>query len=462
MRSVPRENERAVLQKAFILVLSADRERGERLRELLRERYGHAATEVATLAEALDSIRERAPDVVVADSMIGGEAIGPPLVETLDVLARDATLALIGPVDDDLSSNNIRISTIDAEQDIDAIVRKVGNVASAAVARRDDRLLKQTIESTPIELFEGIVGNSPAMQRIFERIRKAARNKMTVLITGETGTGKELIAEAVHRQSDRMHKPFKAVNCAGLNENLLESELFGHVKGAFTGAVADRKGYFVAADGGTLFLDEIGDMPWAMQAKLLRVLDRREITPVGSTDVRRVDVRIVAATNVDLRRAVDEKKFREDLFYRLHNWEIRLPPLRERRQDIPALVHHMIQRANEKHGLSVPGISSEAMSYMARYYWPGNVRELASVIEAACANVENRQIETDDLPEEIRGTRELAIHNTTLAPGVTMEEMERKMIELTLKATNGNREQAAKQLGIGTRTLYRKIKDYGL
>lgn len=447
-------------QKAFILIVAEDRSRRERMQELLRERTGHAVLEVSSLSDALDSIRERAPDVVLAELRIAGAAVAPPLVECLDAVAKDSTLALLGAIPDELSSHNIRITSIEDPDDADTLVKRVGQIAAQAVARRDDRLLRSA-EAKPIELFEGIVGQSKKMLDIIHKIKKAAKNKLTVLIIGETGTGKELIAEAVHRQSDRANKPFKAVNCAGLNENLLESELFGHVKGAFTGAVADRKGYFVAADGGTLFLDEIGDMPLPMQAKLLRALERREITPVGSTDVRRVDVRIVAATNVNLRDLVAEKRFREDLFYRLHQWEIRVPPLRERREDIPVLAQHLLSRANEKNNLMVPGFSADAMTYLTRHYWPGNVREMANVVEATAVNVESRRIEGDDLPEEIRGSRELAPMSGNLS-GLTMEQIEKLMIERTLQLTGGNREQAAKQLGIGTRTLYRKIKEFGL
>ena len=243
---------------------------------------------------------------------------------------------------------------------------------------------------------------------------------------------------------------------------MLESTLFGHVKGAFTGAMADRKGFFEATDGGTLFLDEIGDMPLNMQAKLLRALDRREITPVGSTEIRRVDVRLVAATNADLQRKIEEREFREDLYYRLNQWVIPVPPLRERREDIPLMADHFRQRANRVHGMSCEGISSAAMGVLTKYYWPGNVRELSNVIEAVVVEVEDRPIEVEDLPERIRGGSELVPASAGGMVGLTMAQVERLMIERTLQATGGNREQAAKVLGIGTRTLYRKIKEYGL
>jgi DNA-binding NtrC family response regulator len=451
-------------QTAFILILAKDEAQGQRLHDLLRQKHGHSCRVVTTLNDALSSIRARLPDVVVAVTPIDGQDTSEPLVALLDSLAPDATLLALGddgppPV---LQPKRVRYQPLQSPADGSDLVGPIGAAASAAVARRDDRLLKQSVAATTIEAFEGIVGTSPQMQKIVERIRKAARNKLTVLILGETGTGKDLIARAIHNQSDRSRKSFKSLNCAGLSETLIESELFGHVRGSFTGAVADRKGYFAAADGGTLFLDEIGDMPFRLQAKLLRVLELREFTPVGSTDVQRADVRMIAATNQDLRRKVDEKEFREDLFYRLNQWVIEVPPLRERRQDIPLLAHHLLREAAGEHGVDVRDISSEAMILLAKYFWPGNVRELKNVIESVACEVEHRQIEADDLPEQIRGSRDLVPVSTGGLVGLTMEEVERLMIERTLQATEGNREAAAKMLNIGTRTLYRKIKEYGL
>lgn len=448
-------------QTAFILIVSGSEPRCRALREGLRERFGHSTLAVSQLEEALDSIRTRAPDVVVADAVVNETPTGAALAEILDALAKDATLILIGAGDDAPTVENIRVRTLDDDGDA-ALITAIGEVAAKTVARRQDRLLKQTIEQHKGDAFEGIVGVSPAIQRIKDRIRKAARNKLTVLILGETGTGKELIAEAIHNQSDRARKPFKPLNCAGLNENLLESDLFGHIRGAFTGAVSDKKGFFLAADGGTLFLDEIGDMPLTMQAKLLRALERREVIPVGSTEVRRVDVRVIAATNVDLRRAVEEKKFREDLFYRLHQWEIVIPPLRERRDDIPILAHYLLDRVNKLNNLGVTGFSSEAMTLLTKYMWPGNVREMTNVIERLAWEVENRQIESDDLPEIIRGSREIVPLAASGLTGLTIAQMERIMIERALDATGGNREQAAQMLGMSIRTLYRKLKEYGL
>ncbi len=446
---------------AFILIVSADDAKAQQLRDVLREKHRQRCGVAGTLDEALDSIRRRSPDLVVTDMRVGDSEAVAPLGALLDSLAPDATLIAVGePVDKPVLAH-IELVTLPINTEFDQLLQKTVEAAARAVDRRQSRLFAESFD-TAIEVFEGIVGSTPQIRRIVERIRKAARNKLTVLILGETGTGKELIAEAIHRQSDRARKPLKSLNCAGLNENLLESELFGHVKGAFTGAIADRKGYFAAADGGTLFLDEIGDTPLTMQAKLLRALERREITPVGSTEVQRVDVRVIAATNSDLRKAVEERKFREDLYYRLKQWEIQVPPLRERRQDIPLLALHFLKRANETHRLHVSGIAPEAMMYLARYYWPGNVRELANLIEALAVEAEDRRIEPEDLPESIRGSRDIVHVAPGSMIGLTMAQVERLMIERTLQSTGGNREQAAKMLGIGTRTLYRKIKEYEL
>jgi len=448
-------------QTAFILILTDDEGRGQRLRELLRDSYGHSCSVVTRLSDALDSIRAQPPDVVIAGPGLGERQSLQPLAELLDTLAGDAALLLVGDTEPP-PTRRIHVSRITDGRDPEKLAAAVAGAAARAVSRRQDRLLQASLAERSYEALEGIVGVSPAMRKIVDRIKKAARNKLTVLILGETGTGKDLIAEAIHKHSDRANKPMKSVNCAGLNENLLESELFGHVRGAFTGAVSDRRGYFVAADGGTLFLDEIGDMPLTMQAKLLRVLERREVTPVGSTDVRRVDVRVIAATNKDLQQAVQERKFREDLYYRLNQWVIEVPPLRERREDIPFLVDYLRRRANRTHGTACPAVSNEAMSLLAKYYWPGNVRELANVIESLVVEVGDRPIEASDLPEHIRGSREIVPAATAGLVGLTMAQVERLMIERTLHATGGNREQAAKILGIGTRTLYRKIKEYGL
>lgn len=449
-------------QNAFILILTDDEPRGGALRDALHGKHGHLVTVFTALDDAIASIGKKPPDVVVADRRQEPQAVLPGLVAALDARTRDATLLAVGPLNGSLGRKSVPIAEYPPDTPQSELIDLIDRAARKSVGRREERLIKESMAGTEIPIFEGIVGASPRIRQIVERIRKAARNKLTVLILGETGTGKDLIARAIHRHSDRANRPFKALNCAGLNEGLLESELFGHVRGSFTSAVADRKGFFEAAHGGTLFLDEIGDMPQTMQAKLLRALDNREITPVGSTELRRIDVRVVAATNRDLAALQEQRKFRDDLFYRLHQWVIEVPPLRDRRQDIPLLVHHFIALANREHGVDVEGVTNDAMIALAKHYWPGNVRELKGVIETACVEAGSGQLDLEHLPESIRGSRAIVPATFTNITGLTIAEMEKLLIQHSLASTGGNREQTARLLGIGTRTLYRKIREYGL
>jgi two-component system response regulator HydG len=301
------------------------------------------------------------------------------------------------------------------------------------------------------------------MQKVFDVLGQVASSNATVLILGESGTGKELVARAIHQNSPRRVANFVAVNCAALSEGLIESELFGHVKGAFTGAVAHKEGRVVYADGGTLFLDEVGDMPLATQAKLLRVLETREVQPVGGNQVQKVDVRLVAATNRDLEQMVREGMFREDLLYRLQVVTLRLPSLRERKSDIPMLIDHFIAELAREHGRAVRGVSPEARTLLVRHDWPGNVRELRNVIESMVLLARGDTLGTDDLPEAVRrgGPAEHGAGGYELA-GRSLAEVERELIRANLALLDGNREKTARALGIGERTLYRKIKEYGL
>jgi len=311
---------------------------------------------------------------------------------------------------------------------------------------------------------EGIVGHSTSMQRVFDILQQVSGSHATVLVLGESGTGKELVARAIHNNSPRKDKPFVAVNCAALSQGLIESELFGHVKGAFTGAISAKEGMLVYADGGTLFLDEVGDMPLETQAKLLRVLETREVQPVGGNTTRKVDVRLVAATNRDLRTLVGEGKFREDLLFRLQVVTIQLPPLRERPGDIPLLVDHFTALLAEEHGRTVRGLTPEARALLLRYDWPGNVRELRNALETMVLLSRGEVLDVDDLPEHIRhatGQPGRSSAHYELA-GRSLSDVERDLIEATLKLTHGNRQKAAKLMGIGERTLYRKLNEYGV
>jgi transcriptional regulator with PAS, ATPase and Fis domain len=307
--------------------------------------------------------------------------------------------------------------------------------------------------------FEGMVGRAPVMAELFAFIERLAPYPTTALITGESGTGKELVARAIHRLSARSQRPLVVCNCTTLAPTLIETELFGHVRGAFTGADRDRKGLFEAAHGGTIFLDEIGDLPGSAQAKLLRVLEEREIRRVGSADATPVDVRVVAATNRDLGDMVRTGDFRDDLYYRLNVASVHLPPLRERPDDLEPLVRHFIIHCNHKLGRNVTGISAPALALLSRHAWPGNVRELANVLERAMVAASGNVILPDHLPSQIRCARPAALG---AAPALTLEAAERDQILRALDAAGGKRIAAAKLLGLSRRTLYRKLDRHGI
>jgi DNA-binding NtrC family response regulator len=300
---------------------------------------------------------------------------------------------------------------------------------------------------------------SEAMRRVVDLARRVGQVDSTVLVTGESGVGKERVARLIHDASTRTGGPFVAINCGAVPEGLLESELFGHARGAFTGATQDRPGLFEAAQGGTLFLDEIGDVPPAMQVKLLRALQEHEVRRVGENRNRKVDARVVAATNRDLAAEVHAARFRQDLYYRLRVVEIRVPPLRERRDDILPLARNFLVEAGGRLGRRVSGFSPAAAQQLVRHDWPGNVRELENAVERAVVLASGHRIDVDDLPEEVG----LALPAVAAAGSVrTLREIERDYIAAVLRANDGNRTRTAQQLGIGAATLYRKIKEYRL
>ena len=313
---------------------------------------------------------------------------------------------------------------------------------------------------------ENIIAVSAEMKRILRIVKQVAPTNITILLQGESGTGKDLIANAIHHNSPRKQKRMVTLDCAGLSEGVLESELFGHVKGAFTGAITGRKGRFEFADGSSLFLDEIGDMPSAMQAKLLRVLETREFTPVGSNEPVSVDVRLISATNRNLAQAVKDKNFREDLYFRIKGVTLRIPPLRDRKDDIPLLIEHFLQIFSRQHQKNIQSITPAARNILTNYYWPGNVRELRNIIETMIVLTDKNSLDVEDIPDEIRSqsseVRTTAIVPLTSLAGKSLQQLEKEHIQNTLLQTGGNREQAANILGIAPRTLYRKLKDYGL
>jgi len=310
--------------------------------------------------------------------------------------------------------------------------------------------------------FEGIVGDSPAIRSLFELLRRIAPTTATVLIEGESGTGKELIARAIHQNSPRRHGPFLPVHCASLSESLLESELFGHEKGAFTGAVARKPGRFELADGGTLFLDEIGEIPLSMQVALLRVLETREFMRVGGYEPVTVDVRLIAATNRNLEQAVADGRFREDLYYRLKVVTLRIPPLRERASDIPLLVRAFLAQFARESGRAVPRLAPEAMARLLAHSWPGNVRELRNTIENAFVFHQGNEITARDIPPNIGATPPGVERTLPIHPDTRLEDVEKEVIRQAIHLCDGNITHAAKQLGISRRTLQRKLKEINI
>ncbi len=452
--------------KAFVLIVEDAADRAESIVRSL-SRSGHACKVVSGSDEAMASMRQRPPDVIVSERDLGAAANGFDLVRLAREEAPDTEIVLITTaeagesaleaVDGDGRSLEYVVAPIDADE----LRRKVDRAVQRAMTARRERLMHEQLGRA--FSFEGMIGSGDALAREIKRLTKLAPTKCTVLIVGESGTGKEMVATAIHKQSTRSGKAFVPINCAALSENLLESELFGHVKGAFTGAVGDRKGLLEAADGGTMFLDEIGDMPLSMQAKLLRTLEGGEVKRVGANDVRHVDVRFVAATHRDLWQRFESGDFREDLFYRLHaQGAIRIPPLRERREDIALLVDHFIRMGNEENGRSVIGVTAEALRKLTNQSWRGNVRELKYVVERMVIEADHDMLDVEDLPDSVRGSTDLVPVGLPSLAGLSMADVEKIHILNTLKLTGGNREKAASILKIGARTLYRKLKDYGI
>ncbi|NIA30759.1 MAG: GAF domain-containing protein [Actinobacteria bacterium] len=335
----------------------------------------------------------------------------------------------------------------------------------AAIALQNARLMSQLQEENAllkeefhrIFAFKEIIGKSKAMDRVFQMMGKVLNNDATVLITGPTGSGKELIARAIHFNGHRKEKAFVPVNCGAIPENLIESELFGHKKGAFTGAVQDKKGLIETAHGGTLFLDEIGELPLNTQVKLLRFLQDRRFAPVGEVKSRLADVRIITATNRDLQQAIQEGHFREDLFYRINVIHIQAPPLEERRKDIPLLVRHFLKKAAKRFHQDQPSITPEALAALTDYHWPGNVRELENTIERAVVLDSDHKIDVDDLvlPKPADNTN-------TISAGMTLEQISQLLTEKTLKATEGNKTKTAGMMGVSLRWIHYKLKEWGM
>ena len=453
-----------------VLVIDDDEVHAESLADGL-EMDGFECHLAASGDAGLALMRETDFDAVLTDLVMRGKSGIDVLTEARELQPEAAVLLVTGHATVESAVDAMRQGAEDYLQkpvnlgELRAKLRRA--VERSQLARRNVQLERENVElQRQIDKrfgFEGILGHSPQMQRVFEILGQVSPKTATVLILGESGTGKELVARAIHQNSPRVKERFVAVNCAALAEGLIESELFGHKKGAFTGATTDKEGQIVYADGGTLFLDEVGDMPLATQAKLLRALETREIMPVGGHEPRRVDIRLLAATNRDLHTAVKEGEFREDLLFRLQVVTVALPALRERTGDIPVLIDHFIRELSQEHEREVRGIAPEARALLVRHAWPGNVRELRNAIENMVLLARGDLLSVDDVPENIKsGDGALAPSGGFDLAGRSLEEVERALIAENLKLMDGNRQKTAKVLGIGERTLYRKIKEYGL
>ena len=450
-----------------VLVIDDERFHAEAVAESL-ERVGYSCVVATSGAAGARKIEAEEFDVILTDLRMN-DLDGLAIVRKANAEQPDAEVVVITGHGDfktaveaiKLGAGNYLLKPVDMAE-LRAIVDKAAE--RLRLARTNRELKRQLDEKFG---FEGVVGNSPKMQELLSRLKTIAPTHASVLITGETGTGKDVVARAIHHNSPRKNKPFVALNCTALNENLLDDELFGHEAGAFTGAEKMRKGRFEYANGGTLFLDEIGDMPLSLQAKLLRVLENGEITRLGSNEPIRVNVRVLSATHRDLQQAVADGKFRQDLYYRLRVVTLRLPALRERREDIPLLAAHFLKESSARHDRKVPGGLSEAVrKAMAAYDWPGNVRELRNLIESMVSLDADGVLDMDDIQEgeplrRLQGPEKPAGGPDHLV-GRPLAEAERYYSERALELAGGNREEAARMLGIGERTLYRNIQDWKL
>lgn len=440
---------------AKVLVVEDDREMLEMVREHL-EGEGYAVVALGSATEAMAMLRRESCDVVVADlRMPDGD--GMEVLRTARETQGEALTILItafGTIETAIQA--IREGAYDyltkpfALEEISLLLTKG---LEARQLREENRRLRE--EVTDRYRFDNLLGASPAMQTVFSRIRQAAPSDVNVLITGESGTGKELVAKALHFNSARAQRPFVPINCAAVPAGLLESELFGHVKGAFTGAVGGRRGLFREANGGTLFLDEIGDMAPELQAKLLRAIEDRTVRPVGSDESLPLDVRLVAATNTDLPARIREGRFREDLYYRLAVIPIHLPPLRERKDDLPLLAEHFLHRATVAANKSIGGFTPDAMAALLRHPWPGNVRELENVVQRAVTLTAEGRVLPDALLLELTASPRQGVSLGQMARRPTLRALAAEYVSLILQETGGDKARAAEILGISRRTLYR-------
>lgn len=445
------------MQKANILIVDDEKDICMALNILL-SKEGYAVKEAYNGEQALDIIKKENFDIVMTDikmdKMDGFEVLKETqkLSPETSVVMMTAFASVGSAVEAMRSGASDYITKPFINDEIRLTIRRL---LLSRELQMENQILRQELSQRQTA-FTNIIGSSESMQKVFSVMEKVIPNKSNILITGESGTGKGLVAQAIHEAGPRKDKPFIAINCGAIPENLLESELFGHKKGAFTSANEDKKGLITMAHTGTLFLDEIGELPQALQVKLLHVIQTRELTPVGDTRVITVDVRIIAATNADLMQRVKEGRFREDLYYRLNVIEIHMPSLRERRDDIPVLIKHFMEVFAKEAGKTIKDIDFEAMQALLAYDWPGNIRELRNTIERATVLADGEVITMHDLTDKFRTLDIEGVSTSSLRQA--LDTFERDYIRRSLTESKGNKEVAAGKLGVDLATLYRKLK----
>lgn len=447
---------------AKILVVDDEKDINDSLSFIL-EKEGYLVEQAENGKVAYDKILSSYYDLVITDIEMPMMK-GTELLEKISTITPQTLVIMItayGSLETTIKAlRNGAQDYILKPIEFDEILIKIKRLFDMKNLILENQLLRKEVQRNYD--FSELVGKSHAMVKVFEMIQTVAETESTVLITGNSGTGKELVARAIHFNSKRKNKPFVAVNCGAISENLIESELFGHKRGAFTGAISDKEGYLKAADGGTLFLDEISEMPLQLQVKLLRVIQEKEITPVGTTYSIPINVRFVATTNKNLQNEVASGKFREDLFYRLNVVELNLPSLKERPEDIPILADHFVNKYRKELGKNVKGIESTAMRALLHYEWRGEVRELENIIERAVIFAKNEFITIEDLPQSMHLLKDVLIPEKPGSLDDFIKKVERGFILKSLETNNFDKDKVAKQLNLGLSTLYRKIKDYGL